>query len=126
MSTLKLTRSQLQNGVWEGTLSGAGGTPPQIGVRYRDTDLAGLEMRPDGAGEDWILSLRIPDNILSDGVQTLMIHETGTGHVIGSLALIAGSAASCDLRAELDLLRAELDLVKDVLRQSLRDAGQGA
>jgi hypothetical protein len=111
-----LTQTRIAQGWWEGRLEGAGDAPPAAEARHQDRPLPGLAAAAvPGAPGAWTLRLPIPADILSDGVQTVIL--TLDGAVLGQITLIAGLPPDEDLRAELALLRAELDLLKRAFRR---------
>lgn len=120
MPDATLTRMRLAGGVWEGLLSGRSATPPQLLLRHRDELVGEPETRPAGEGPreagKWFVRFRLPADRLSDGVHTFVIEDARTGEALARETIIAGDAASDDLRAEVDQLRAELDLLKRAFR----------
>ncbi|MFD3190736.1 hypothetical protein ACFMPD_10740 [Sedimentitalea sp. HM32M-2] len=126
MSNLTLSETRLQNGIWQGCIGGlhTDAPAPDIQVSHREQPVDGIDLtRADDGGGTWLLSFPVPAAALSDGVHTILITDAQNDTRLGEVTLIAGAAASGDLRAELDLLRAELDLLKRVFRQHLRDCG---
>lgn len=119
MSKLTLTKIRLRNGVWEGRLTGAGGTGirPDIGVRYLDRPVEGVELSESPEANQWDLKIPLPAQAIADGVQTFVIYDAADNSRLGDFTLIAGEAAADDLRAEIELLRAELDMLKRAFRR---------
>lgn len=117
MSEITLTKTRIRAGVWEGVLRGAPGTP-QIEVLHLEKPVSGVTAAsiPDRAGE-WLIQVPIPAELLSEGVQTFLICDTGTGEKLQHFTVITGVAMEDDLRAEVDLLRAELDMLKRAFRR---------
>lgn len=113
----ELVESRLCEGVWEGILRGAA-EKPEVEARHLGRPLDGIELQPLEQGS-WRLRVPIPPEVLSDGVQTILLTETATGLDLGRIALAAGEALDGDLRAEIAALRAELDLLKRVVRRKL-------
>ena len=87
---MKLTQTRIRGGVWEGVLTGAGGAPPKLKVP-------------------------IPAEVLSEGVQTLLVRHGS--ETLAHFTIITGVAMEDDVRAEIDLLRAELDMLKRAFRR---------
>lgn len=121
MSDLTLTKTRLRAGVWEGHLAQTGdfkGDTPRIEAFHLETPIEHVDVKPvpDAPGH-WMVKVPIPPQILSDGVQTVTIAETGTGETLSSFSLIAGEPLDEDLRAEVSLLRAELDMLKRAFRR---------
>ena len=121
MATPVITRSTLRNGIWEGRIETAEGAEPAVEVCLGERALPGLSLRPDGAGS-WELSVAIPADCISDGVQTFVIRERESGLPAGHFTLVAGAAAEDDLRAEIALLRAEIDMLKQAFRRHVAAA----
>lgn len=87
-----------------------------LGKPIGEVDVSEIANRP----QTWLMSVAIPAELLSDGVQTFVIRETGLDQTLGSFTIIAGEALEDDLRAEIGLLRAELDLLKSAFRREMR------
>ncbi|MCF1707716.1 hypothetical protein L0V05_02690 [Tabrizicola sp. J26] len=121
--SLKISASTLREGVWQGTLRSEGPTPV-IEAVHEGRVLPGLTVSSAGQGL-WSLRLPVPATLLSDGVQTVVLRDAGTGAVAGHFTVIAGVAMEDDIRAELDLLRAELDMLKRAFRRHCVETGAG-
>lgn len=119
MSDLTLTKIRLSNGVWEGRISGGdtGGTRPDIRVTLHDQPVEGVELTEGPDPGDWDIRITVPGHAVADGVQVFLISDAASDSKLGDFALIAGEAASDDLRAEVELLRAELDMLKRAFRR---------
>ncbi|MFN3294813.1 MAG: hypothetical protein ACK414_15415, partial [Gemmobacter sp.] len=65
----------------------------------------------------WALRVPIPVQLLSEGVQTFVIRQSGSGATLGHFTIVTGADNADDLRAEVDLLRAELDMLKRAFRR---------
>lgn len=117
MDGVKLTKTRIRNGVWEGVLF-AGSAQPVLEVRLNDAALPGLTVTalPD-APTEWLVRVPIPAEVLSEGVQTFLIRAKATGETLAHFTIITGVAMEDDLRAEVDLLRAELDMLKRAFRR---------
>lgn len=113
MAQLKLVPIRLENGIWEGHLTGD--VPPQPEALFMDHPLPGVEVSEADGG--WHIRVPVPPALLSDGVHTVIIWDTVEQQKLGDFTVIAGLPASGDIRAEIDLLRAELDLLKRVIRR---------
>ena len=111
---VKLTKTRIRAGVWEGVLSGMTGTP-EIEVVLLGAKLPGVTATALTAGE-WAVRVPVPASVLSDGVQTFLIGLKG-GETLAHFTIITGVAMEDDLRAEMDLLRAELDMLKRAFRR---------
>lgn len=118
MTDIRLTKTRIRAGHWEGVLSGAATTQPALEVIHLEAVLPGLVVRavPERSGE-WAVRVPIPSEVLSDGVQTFLIREAASGAQLAHFTVITGVAMEDDLRAEIDLLRAELDMLKRAFRR---------
>lgn len=117
MSDLRLTRTRIQAGVWQGVLSGAV-TRPVLEVLHLEMALPGVVVAEvAGQAGKWSVQVPIPLAALSEGVQTFLIREGTTGETLAHFTVITGVAMEDDLRAEVDLLRAELDMLKRAFRR---------
>lgn len=116
MDGVKLTRTRIKAGVWEGVLSGT--ASPALDVRHQEAEVPGVQVTaiPDRPGE-WAVRVPVPVEALSEGVQTFLIRDKATGETLQHFTIITGVAMEDDLRAEIDLLRAELDMLKRAFRR---------
>ena len=117
MSTLKLTKTKMMQGVWQGIVTQSGDGPPRIEVTHQKETLTGVTLEEDEVAEHWLLSIPIPPEAIADGVQTLIITDAAADVQIGHVSLLAGEALGDDIRAEVELLRAELDMLKRAFRR---------
>lgn len=120
MSDMTLTKTQLRGGIWEGVLTrdpGIAGTPA-LDVTHFDTPLedVSVEPVPDEPGS-FLVRIKLGPELLSEGVQTVLIADRETGERLESVALWAGEALDEEMRAEIRLLRAELDMLKRAFRR---------
>lgn len=117
MAELVLTKTRIRAGVWEGVLTGAK-TPPDIIVTHNAKEIDGPVLRddPDNDGQ-FRLSVPIPVELLSDGVQTFLIADKATGDRLAAFSVVTGQPLDEDFRAEMELLRAELDMLKRAFRR---------
>lgn len=117
MADMKLTKTRVRAGVWEGVLAVEGGKPA-LDVLHLDQKLPGLTLTEiPGQTGSYAVRLPIPAAILSEGVQTFLFQNPATGEKLGHFTIITGVAMEDDLRAEVDLLRAELDTLKRAFRR---------
>ena len=117
MSDMTLTKTRIRAGVWEGVLAGSPGAPA-LEVLHLERPIPGVTVTavPERAG-DWLVKVPVPLEALSEGVQTFLIRDAGTGEKLQHFTIITGVAMEDDLRAEIDLLRAELDMLKRAFRR---------
>lgn len=118
MSGLTLTKTRLQNGLWEGILTGNGGdAQPAVQVLHLDTPVPDVTLNSAGDKGQWLLRVPIPAAAVSEGVHTIVISDADDGTLLGDVTLVAGEVLADDLRAEIELLRAELDMLKRAFRR---------
>lgn len=119
MSDLKLTKTRLFEGVWEGflTSSSMDNLQPELEVTHLNEAVLGLEVTEDRQNGHWVVRVPVPVAALSDGVQTFLIRDKLSGEVLESFSILAGEALGDDLRAEMTLLREELDMLKRAFRR---------
>ena len=120
-----LIASTIRAGRWEGLIGDDGGDgPPAIEVLHQGEALQGLTVAAAlGDGGGWLAGVPIPAVLLSDGVQTFLVRDGGTGETLGHFTIVAGAPLDQDIRAEIDLLRVELDLLKKAFRRHCRESG---
>ena len=116
---IELTKLRLVEGVWHGALKyhGRDDWQPNIEVTHLDFAVDGVEVQEDRVEEHWLVSVPIPADRISDGVQTFVIRDRREETVLASFAIVAGDALAEDIRAELSLVRAELDMLKRAFRR---------
>lgn len=117
MSTLELTKTKMRQGVWQGVITGAGSDAPKVQVTHQNRSVDSIELAYNDKADHWLLSITIPPEAISDGVQTLMIRDAAEDRDLGYVTLMAGEVLGDDIRAEMDLLRAELDMLKRAFRR---------
>lgn len=119
MSEIKLTKTRLLEGVWEGILQIDGPVrgQPRIEVSHLGKPVTGHSLEEAGERGQWQVKVPIPADLLSDGVQTFVISDSDSGETLNSFAILAGDALADDIRAEVQLLREELDMLKRAFRR---------
>ncbi len=116
MNDLVLTKTKLQQGVWEGLLTGAAsGILPKIDVTHQGKTVQDVTVTAVEGGH--AVQVPVPREAIADGMQTLLITDADTGTQISSVTLMAGEVLDDDLRVEVNLLRAELDMLKRAFRR---------
>lgn len=123
MTSLKLTKTGMRQGVWEGVLTGGGSGVPQVVVTHQGTEVAGVAVTAAAEDKSWVLTVPIPRDAIADGVQTLLVQDKISRDTIGAITLITEEDCGADLRAEVDLLRAELDMLKSAFRHHCLNVG---
>jgi hypothetical protein len=118
MSKLVLTKTKMRQGVWEGLLSGATtGTTPRLLVTHQGNLVPDVAVTAVEADAGHAVRIPIPQDAISDGMQTLLVTDAEDNTQLASITLMAGEALGDDLRVEVDLLRAELDMLKRAFRR---------
>ena len=117
MLEMKLTKTRIRAGMWEGVLSGSE-TRPELEVLLLERPMPGLRIEPvPGRDGEWAVQVPIPAEVLTDGVQTFLIQNKPSADTLAHFTIITGVAMEDDLRAEVDLLRQELDMLKRAFRR---------
>lgn len=118
MTNLVLTKTQMRQGVWEGVLTGATeGALPKLDVTHQGAQVPNVAISPSQDGKAHTVSIPIPSEAISDGMQTLLVTDADNDTKLGTITLMAGEALGDDMRVEVDLLRAELDMLKRAFRR---------
>ncbi|WP_405108181.1 hypothetical protein L0Z65_12795 [Phaeobacter sp. BS52] len=119
MSQLTLTKIRFRDGLWEGRIAGAGaaGAMPAIEVRHLDRLVPNVTLEESDTANEWSLTIPIPTEAITDGVQSFVIYDLTTDAKLGDFTLICGELTGDDLRVEVELLRAELDMLKRAFRR---------
>lgn len=111
-----LTRAAIRDGVWRGEIALGDAELPAVEVRHLDRLLDRVEVSRTGEATAEI-SVPIPAELLSDGVQNFVVLAAENGARLGSFTIVTGHPAGDDLRAEIALLREELDMLKRAFRR---------
>ena len=103
MSDTTLTKTRIRAGIWEGVLTGV---PTRrrwmcciLNSRSRASPSRAIADRPG----EFAVQVPIPAELLSEGVQTFLIRNRGTGQTLAHFTVITGVAMEDDVRAEIDL-----------------------
>ncbi|MEM9393625.1 MAG: hypothetical protein AAGA38_07190 [Pseudomonadota bacterium] len=127
MSETTLDQTSFVKAVWTGRLErAAAGSAPKLtaslnGLVELDLDVTAAPGRP----RCWNVQLRIPEQGLSEGAQLIVIEDSETQDVLYRIPIIAGIAATDDIRAEIAALRAELDQLRAAFRKAERSNKTG-
>ncbi len=119
----KLSASRICAGRWEAQLTWPGSAAPSVELWHGDRKLASAEAVAGAVTGEWMLSAPVPTDLLSDGVQTVLLRAAGSTETLGHFAILSGAELEDDLRAEVDLLRAELDMLKKAFRRHCAEGG---
>ncbi|RMH45339.1 MAG: hypothetical protein D6688_06575 [Alphaproteobacteria bacterium] len=126
MADIELVPRRIRAGVYEAILVARTGAPPKVEVFHLERSLPGVTVTPVAERPDhWELRVPIPAELLSQGVQTFLVHD-GEGQKLGAFTIVVGEPLEDDIRAELDLLRAELDMLKRAFRRHCLETAQTA
>jgi hypothetical protein len=117
MSTLKLTKTRMLEGVWQGIITGSGEAKPEITVTHGNTTVPNFKLVRNEADDHWSLTLPVPASAVADGIQIILVTDRDTDQKIGDVVIIGDDITSIDLRAEMELLRAELEMLKRAFRR---------
>ena len=119
MAGIKVTKTVLKSGIWyaQAVREDGGDLPPKLSAWHREAPIRGLEVKPSKQNGTWEVRFNLSPELISDGVQTVLIRDEETGQTVETVTLLAGEALGADLRAEVDLLRAELDMLKRAFRR---------
>lgn len=118
-----LVCTTLRAGRYEGVLAGVDQTEIEAIHRGKIIAIAKLAPHPkeDGA---MAVSLDLPMDVVSDGVQVVGLRSTASGEVLDRITLMAGSGLDEDIRGEIALLRDELEMLKRAFRRHCAETGQ--
>lgn len=117
MSTLKLTKTRLLEGMWQGIITGSGDTKPDIAVTHGNADVPDFTLAKSDTADRWSLTIPVPASAIADGIQVIVVTDNDAGQKIGDVVIIGDEVTNIDQRAELELLRAELDMLKRAFRR---------
>lgn len=117
MSILKLTKTRMLEGMWQGIITGAGETKPEIAVTHANANVPDFQLVRNDAADHWALTVPIPAAAVADGIQTVLVIDRQTDEKIGEIVIIGDDVSGTELRAEMELLRAELDMLKRAFRR---------
>lgn len=118
MSAPELAVARIRAGRWEAELVAPDQeAAPAVEVWHLERRLEGVTVVDAGTTGRWSISVQIPVELLSDGVQTFLVRDGGTGEKLGQFTIVTGVPLEDDIRAEVDLLRAELDMLKKAFRR---------
>ncbi len=117
MSLLNLTKTRMLEGMWQGIITGAGDTKPDIAVSHANTNVPDFQLFRDEAANHWVLTIPVPATAVADGIQTILIVDRLADVKIGEIVLIGDDLSNGSLQAEMELLRAELDMLKRAFRR---------
>ena len=116
MITHQILNAQVRQGVWHAAVSGAGDQAPDLKVMHLGQEVPGLSATFDTDESMWHLTLPIPKDLVTDGVQTFVIQDDAQ-HTLSSFSLIIGEPAAENLQTEIALLRNELEVLKMAFRR---------
>lgn len=113
---MQFINTQIKAGIWQGDLVDAGDEVPDLCITHLGQALEDVTCERDNTHNIWRVSVSIPPAMISDGVQTFVVSDSG-GSTLSTFSIIAGEPLADDLRAEISLLRNELDLLQTAFRR---------
>jgi hypothetical protein len=116
MADESLVKLSLEAGRYRGELIASHDTGIEAVHQGRVVAAARLTRSAEDAARV-LVSVDLPADVLSDGVQVVAFRSTVTGAVLDRITLLAGDALDEDLRAEVGLLRDELEMLKRAFRR---------
>ncbi len=121
MTDFTLTKTRIQAGIYEGVITSASSDTvldPVIAAYLFEQEVGDITISEDPTlAQTWHLKIRIPADVLTDGIQTFLIYDVHSDEKLDSFTIITGEPLNDDLQAEVDLLRAELDMLKKAFRR---------
>lgn len=111
MTDTHLTRLGIVSGRYEAIIRAAQAPELTVATETVTVDPMDLDLQAVTDGE-WRLCFSLPDAMLNEGVQTLLICDQRTGTRLDSVTCTMGTPSDLDLVSELNLLRSELDTLK--------------
>ena len=118
-----LQRVALRGGIYQGLLTGTG-PQPELVAEFEGSMITAPEVATvsDAEGE-FSVRLELPNDLLAEGLQTVVIREKVSGDVLDTVSVLAGLDTPDDIRVEVQLLRAELELLKRAFRRHITELG---
>ena len=127
MTSLTLTRTRIQSGIYEGLLQVADtqAETPRLEAKYQNVAIGEVELTKDPERAE-IFSVRfvLPSNVMTEGVQTVVLTDAATDEALDSFSILTGQPVDDDLKGEVSLLRAELDMLKKAFRRHCLETSQ--
>ncbi len=117
MSTLKLTKTRMLEGMWQGIITGSGDEMPKINVVHGNSNVADFKLVRNETADHWSLTIPVPAAAIADGIQVIIVTDLQSDQKIGDIVIIGDDVTSVDMRAEMALLRAELEMMKRAFRR---------
>lgn len=118
MDAETLIRVRLRGGRYEGLLNCASSTGTGIEALYEGKVIAAAMLAPDdGRAGSWRVTVQLPPEVISEGVQVISLRSTTSGDVLDRITLMAGAPLDEDIRTELALLRDEIEVLKRAFRR---------
>ncbi len=117
MSTLKLTKTRMLEGMWQGIITGSGDDKPDIAVTHDNVNVPDFKLVKSDTADHWSLTIPVPATAIADGIHVILVTDNEAGQKIGDIVIIGDDVTNIDQRAELELLRAELEMLKRAFRR---------
>ncbi|MDJ0858835.1 MAG: hypothetical protein QNJ03_07140 [Dinoroseobacter sp.] len=124
---MTLVQTSFKKAVWTGRLKRKDpGPTPALRASLNGTLPLELEIAAAaGLAQTWNVQLRVPDEGLTEGTHLILIEDQEACEILYRIPIIAGIAASDDMRAEIAALRAELDQLRSAFRTAMRSRSLG-
>ncbi|MEM8978945.1 MAG: hypothetical protein AAGD04_05640 [Pseudomonadota bacterium] len=116
MTGQTVSKTRLQDGMWEGVVQAPDGLKPNLRVSHEGRVVSEINIEAMGDGQ-WKLRIPIPSQAIADGIQTITISDPETEQILETITLLTGDMLDEDIRAEISLLREELDMLKRAFRR---------
>jgi hypothetical protein len=117
MTKLKLTKTRMIEGIWQGVVSGSGAEKPELAITHANANVPDIKLTHNEAADHWLLTIPIPAEAIADGIQIILVVDRQTDQKLGEIVVIGDEIPNEDIRAEMALLRAELDMLKRAFRR---------
>lgn len=114
--------ARIRAGVWQAEMAGDATQQPDVTVSLHGKTQDDVELQYNDTRGLWQIIAPIPVAVISDGIQTFVVHSAD-GETLAHFSILAGDAATEDLRAEIDLLRSEMDILKAAFRRHCAEGG---
>ena len=116
MNKPTIINAHIRAGVWQAEIAGDASQQPDATVSLQGKRLDDLQLHYNEMRGLWLITVPIPVAAINDGIQTFVVHNAH-GETLAHFSILAGDAATEDLRAEIDLLRSEMDILKAAFRR---------
>ena len=116
MNKPTIINAHIRAGVWQAEIAGDASPQPDVSASLQGNWLDDVQLHYNEIRGFWQITVPIPVATINDGIQTFVVHNAH-GETLAHFSILAGDAATEDLRAEIDLLRSEMDILKAAFRR---------